>query len=143
MRRIRRVNLTSGVVFKLAGGGSAGSANGQGTSATFNNPQGIAMDSTGSFALIVSGLACLAVCTSGSCLTHSLPSIQADTNNHLIRKLTMSSGDVLTLAGGNGATVSGSSNGDGTSATFSLPYDVAVDAAGTFAVVVSSTRPFA
>ena len=60
--------------------------------------------------------------------------LQADTN-HLIRYIDLSSGLVSTLAGTSG--VPGSANGLGITASFNWPYDVAMDAAGTFALVVS------
>ena len=55
-------------------------------------------------------------------------------NNHLIRLLVLSSGVVSTLAGQAGST--GSTNGIGTNARFRYPWGIALDAAGTFAVVV-------
>ena len=60
--------------------------------------------------------------------------IQGDRNNHLIRFLVLSSGVVSTLAGQAGST--GITNGIGTNARFKFPYGIALDAAGTFAVVV-------
>ena len=60
--------------------------------------------------------------------------MQADSSNHLIRLLVLSSGVVSTLAGQSGS--SGSTNGIGTNATFNGPIGIALDAAGTFAVVV-------
>ena len=51
---IRRVVLSSGAVDTVVGRpGTLGFADGQGTNALFNNPFGIALDYTGSFALIV------------------------------------------------------------------------------------------
>ena len=59
---IRKIT-SSGVVSTLAGtAGTAGSANGTGTSATFNQPIGVAVDSSGNVYV-------------------------ADYNNHLIRKI--------------------------------------------------------
>ena len=58
--------------------------------------------------------------------------MQADMNNHLIRLLVLSSGVVSTLAGQVGSP--GSTNG--TDARFNNPTGIALDAAGTFAVVV-------
>ena len=60
--------------------------------------------------------------------------MQGDTFNHLIRLLVLSSGVVSTLAGQAGST--GSTNGIGTNARFNFPRGIALDAAGTFAVVV-------
>ncbi|MEO6977587.1 MAG: gliding motility-associated C-terminal domain-containing protein, partial [Mucilaginibacter sp.] len=88
-------------VTTFAGIGSAGSANGPGISASFNLPQGIAIDAAGNLYV-------------------------ADTFNHLIRKITPA-GIVSTLAG-SGAP--GSNNGNGTNASFNLPQNLTVDAAG-------------
>ena len=60
--------------------------------------------------------------------------MQGDYGNHLIRLLVLSSGVVSTLAGQAGSI--GSTNGIGTTARFNYPYGIALDAAGTFAVVV-------
>ena len=62
--------------------------------------------------------------------------MQTDMNNYLIRHIIISSGAVSTLAGLAGTL--GSSNGIGTNARFRDPYGIALDAAGTFAVVVST-----
>jgi len=43
---IRKIVISTGVVTTLAGTGSSGSANGTGTSASFNLPQGITTDGT-------------------------------------------------------------------------------------------------
>ena len=70
--------------------------------------------------------------------TPQIPSpyiMQADTSNHLICLLVLSSGVVSALAGQAGS--SGSTNGIGTNTMFRNPYGIALDAAGTFAVVVS------
>ena len=50
-----------------------------------------------------------------------------------------SDGSVLTLAGGGGSTTLGYADGIGTAALFSSPSRIAMDAAGTFALVVSCT----
>ena len=60
--------------------------------------------------------------------------MKTDTNNHLIRHIILPLGVVSTLAGQAGST--GSTNGIGTNARFYLPHGIALDAAGTFAVVV-------
>jgi sugar lactone lactonase YvrE len=91
----------AGVVTTLAGSGAAGSANGTGTAASFNNPQGIAVDGTGNIYV-------------------------GDVGNNLIRKIT-SAGVVTTFAGSGAA---GSANGTGTAASFNQPYGIAVDGAG-------------
>ena len=62
-------------------------------------------------------------------------SMQADTGNHLIRRVDISTGTVTTLAGFDG--ILGSANGLGTLSSFYQPQAVDMDAAGTVALVVS------
>ena len=95
---IRKIVITTGVVTTVAGTGSSGSANGTGTSASFNYPRGITTDGT---ILYV-----------------------ADNSNHLIRKIVISTGAVTTLAGTGS---SGSANGTGTSASFNAPEGITKD----------------
>ena len=53
----------------------------------------------------------------------------ADQGNHRIRKVTVSTGIISTIAGTGGATYSGD-NGEATSAILSYPGGVALDASG-------------
>lgn len=102
---IRKVDLGSGTVTTIAGTmGMAGNADGVGAVARFDRPQGIAADRAG--ALFV-----------------------ADTGNHTIRRVEVSTGAVTTLAGAAG--IAGITDGSGTSARFNNPYGVALDAVGT------------
>jgi len=92
-----------GFVTTLAGSACLiGSADGTGAAARFNNPVGVATDSSGNLFV-------------------------ADRYNDTIRKITPA-GVVTTLAGS--ATVSGSADGTGSAARFSSPYGVATDSAG-------------
>ena len=95
--RIRKIT-PAGVVTTFAGSGSPGSADGTGTAAYFNIPEGIAIDSSNNVYV-------------------------ADTYNNEIRKITPA-GVVTTFAG---STTAGSANGTGSAASFSGPSDVAVD----------------
>ncbi len=96
---IRKIVISTGAVTTLAGTGSSGSANGTGTSASFNNPFGITTDGTNLYV--------------------------ADRNNHLIRKIVISTGSVTTLAGTGS---SGSTdNSTGTSASFYNPAGITTD----------------
>ncbi len=61
--------------------------------------------------------------------------LQADQFNHGIRHIDLSSGTVTTLAGGYGG---GYADGVGSAAMLYVPMGVAMDAAGTFAIVVSN-----
>jgi sugar lactone lactonase YvrE len=97
---IRKVT-PAGIVTTLAGSGVIGSANGKGTAASFNFPQGIAVDNNGNIYV-------------------------ADTGNDLIRKITPD-GNVTTLAG---KIASGKTNGTGSTATFNIPLGLAVDVTG-------------
>ena len=102
---IRKIVISSGVVTTLAGTGSSGSADGTGTAASFYSPGGITSDGTN---LFVAGI-----------------------NNHIIRKIVISSGVVTTFAG-TGST--GSSDGTGTAASFNLPFGITNDGTNLFVV---------
>ena len=95
---IRKIVISTGVVTTVAGTGSSGSANGTGTSAGFNNPDGITTDGTNLYV--------------------------ADSYNHLIRKIVISTGEVTTVAGTGS---SGSANGTGTSASFDNASGITTD----------------
>jgi len=96
-------------VTTLAGSGTAGFANGKGTDAMFN----------------FCGEAWYRSC--GIAVDENLNLYVADPGNHCIRKID-SLGNVTTLAGD--PSVSGYQDGQGSSALFSLPYDVAIDDEG-------------
>ena len=96
-----RIISTAGMVSTLAGSGVQGGANGVAASATFNFPQGVAVDAAGNVYV-------------------------ADYGNNLIRKIS-ATGLVSTLAGKDSA---GATNSADTAATFNQPTGVAVDAAG-------------
>jgi len=94
---IRLIN-TQGQVSTFAGSGTAGSANGKGTAASFNSPSGIAIDQQGNLYV-------------------------GDAGNNMIRKIAPD-GTVSTLAG---TGVAGANNGALSSATFNSPTGVVVD----------------
>ena len=102
---IRKVVIATGVVTTLAGtAGSSGSSDGTGTSARFNDPNGVTTDGTNLYV--------------------------ADSGNHTIRKVVIATGVVTTLAGTAGS--SGSSDGTGTSARFNDPNGVTTDGTNLF-----------
>ncbi len=98
--KIRKIT-PAGVVTTLAGSGAPGSADGTGTSATFNFPNGVAADSSGNIYV-------------------------ADTSSNKIRKITP--GGVVTTLAGSG--VQGSADGAGATASFNEPSGVGVDSSG-------------
>ena len=109
---IRKIT-PAGVVSTLAGSATlAGSTDGTGSAARFSFPQGVAVDSAGIVYV-------------------------ADSGNHAIRKIT-AAGVVSTLAGSAGS--SGSADGTGSAARFTLPQGVAVDSASTVYVADSGNN---
>jgi hypothetical protein len=59
----------------------------------------------------------------------------ADTYNHRIRKVTVSTGIITTIAGTGSTTYSGD-NGPATSATLKIPSGVSLDASGNYLFIV-------
>jgi len=98
-------------VSTLAGNGTAGYANGTGTAATFEAPEGIIADGQGNVYV-------------------------ADAGNHCIRKIT-AAGVVSTFAGTNTA---GFVNGTSSAARFNYPMDVAIDREGNLYVADSDNN---
>jgi DNA-binding beta-propeller fold protein YncE len=98
-------------VSTFAGSGTAGYLDGTGTAAQFNQPYGLAFDSTGNLYV-------------------------ADLQNHRIRRITPS-GVVTTFAGSG---VNGNVNGTGTAAQFNYPAGIAVDSAGNVYVADNGNR---
>jgi hypothetical protein len=103
-----------GNVTTLAGAGSAGSTNEVGTIARFKNPQGVSISPDGMYALV------------------------ADSSNHLIRQIVISTASVTTLAGLAGSP--GSTNGVGTIALFKNPVGVSISPDGMYALVADSSN---
>ena len=98
--RIRRCT-PAGVITTVAGSATASSTNGTGTNATFNNPQGLAIDSTGTN---------LYIC---------------DYTGNYIRKMVISSAVVTTFVGtGSGAIVDGTGTNAQVQGPKALAYDV-------------------
>jgi hypothetical protein len=79
----------------------------------------------------------------------TLPLFQADSNNHALRKLDLSTGVVTTLAGhpsyglADGVTFGGYADGAAVASLFNTPVGVAFDAASSQVIIVRFTQWFA
>ena len=111
---IRKIIISTKVVSALLGSpsGAAGSSNGIGTNVLFDLPHGISLSPDGSFM------------------------IMCDLNAHLIRMVTMSTLEVVTLAGQSYS--SGYANGIGTNNKFKNPHGVRVSRDNSYVLVVDS-----
>lgn len=96
--KIRKIVIATGVVTTLAGSGVAGWADGTGTAAKFNYPQAITTDGSNLYV--------------------------ADFRNARIRKIVIATGQVTTLAGGNGTNAL---DGIGTAAGFGAMAGITTD----------------
>ena len=161
---IRKITA-SGVVTTLAGSpGLTGTNNGTGSAARFNNPRGIAIDSSGTLYIADTGNHCIRkISTTGEVTTFSgtpgtggstdSPALfrspagitintagtlhVADTGNHTLRRISPA-GSVTTIAGGVG--ISGTTNASGTSARFNSPSGIASDASGFNLYIADATN---
>jgi len=151
------------IVSTLAGSGEAGSADGQGSAASFNVPRGITIDQAGNLyvtdwnnhsirkitpngevSTLAGGRCCFADGQGQNAKFWSLYGIAidaagnlyvADTNGTYIRKVTQA-GEVSTLAG----SIYGHNDGQGKNAQFSGPTGIAIDRAGNLYVTDKSIR---
>ena len=128
--RIRKVTISTGIITTIAGTGTAGyttgSDNGPATSATLNDPTGVAFDSAGIY--YVTFLVALVRLTFTILYLGNV--YIADEYNQRIRKVTVSTGIITTVAGTGTYDYSGD-NGQATSAALNYPTDVALDSSGT------------
>jgi sugar lactone lactonase YvrE len=104
--RIRELTLATDIIKTVAGTGAQGLSgdNGPATSAAIDSPTGLAVDVVGNLYL-------------------------ADTHNHLIRKITASTGIIATIAGNGSSGFSGDA-APATTAALALPHGLSLDATG-------------
>ena len=99
--RIRAVDIASGTVSDVAGGGTSGYADGAGADARFSSPTDIAVNETGTTLYVT------------------------DSGNYRICAIDIATKTVRTIAGDG---TSGTKNGLGTAARFQIPTGIAVSA---------------
>ena len=156
---VRKVDITSGAVTTLAGyAGTSGSTdNAIGSSARFNTPFGIAVDSSSNLYItdtlnqtirVISSTGAVSTLagsvgntgttdSTGTTAKFNTPAgiatdgtslFIADSGNHTIRKVDIATGVVTTFAGTAGS--SGSADGTGTAAKFNTPTGLTMDSSG-------------
>jgi len=152
---IRKIEISTGTVTTLAGkSGEHGSADGMGMAARFNAPRGIVTDGTNLFVtdtgnhiirkIVISsgqvstlagnagengsadGIAAQARFYHPIGITRDGTSLYVvDTGNHILRKIILNTGEVITIAGKAG--IMGSQNGIGIGAEFRYPECITID----------------
>ena len=163
--RIRRVEIANGATTTLAGSGTFGFLNGDGANAQFNSPYGVAIDPSGTFALVGvrpplyhphhaipltarsprtrrrgrTGFHCATRPWVYSSSSANCPNdALQDRNNHRVRRVEIATGATTTLAGSGSK---GFLDGAGGSARFNRPWGIAIDPSGTFALVAVRRPP--
>ena len=123
--RIRKVTVATGIITTIAGSSAQGYSgdNGAATSATLWYPTGVVVDSAGTiiFIFLVAFLLHFQ-CALGNVYI-------ADYSNHRVRKVTVSTDIITSIAGSGGTSYSGD-GGPATAAGLNCPYGVALDASG-------------
>ena len=112
---------------------SSAYADGIGTAAQFDTPLGIAIVGSGAYAVVVRR-ALWWVHDLRVTRLHPCVLWQADGFNACLRRIDLATAAVTTIAGN--PRTEGLADGTGSNALFSIPWGVAVDAAGTFVLVV-------
>jgi sugar lactone lactonase YvrE len=107
--KIRKIEIASGVVTSFAGSGAMGSLDASGVASSFNYPFGLTTDGSSLFV--------------------------ADTSNHKIRKIALTTGKVTTLAGSG---VAGDRDAIGVASSFGNPLGIAID--GVYLYVTDTTN---
>lgn len=130
---MRLIDLVSSVVSTI-GSGLPGVNDGPGATAAFFAPWGMALNSAGTLALVVSLL--FGPRRFGAVrISISSALVQTEFQDNVIRSIALPSGYVATVAGFTGV---GYLDGIGPAASFYNPAGVAVNGAGTSALVVSA-----
>ncbi len=123
--RIRKVTVSTGIITTIAGTGtnSYSGDGGAATAATLNSAIGVTLDLSGN-SKICTFILLIIFALSGNVYI-------ADGDNQRVRKVTVSTGIINTIAGTGTFSYSGD-NGPATSATLRTPYGIALDTSGTY-----------
>ncbi len=118
------MTVSTGIITTIAGTGafSYSGDGGQATSTALYRPSGVALDSSGMATIILFGDLFIYISNLGNVYI-------ADLYNNRIRKVTVSTGIITTIAGTGGTSFSGD-NGPATSSTLYYPEGVVLDSSG-------------
>ena len=121
--RIRKVTVLTGIITTIAGTGAEGFSGDEGDamSATLHGPNGIGLDASGIYLYVPLCFICSLPCLGNVYIT--------DFHNHRVRKVTLSTGIIDTIAG-NGAGDFSGDGGQAKSAALNYPAGVALDPSG-------------
>ena len=130
-QRIRKITASTGIITTYAGTGSCtySGDGGAASSASLCLPEGLAIDASGnqSFTYYRS--------TTLTAIRTLLGNIYiGDAGNHRVRKITVSTGVISTIAGTGTASYSGD-NGPATSANMNFPIGIALDMSGKHSIL--------
>ncbi len=107
VKMVNSIDIITTLAGSSATSGGFSGDNGQATSALLNRPFGIALDTSGNVYI-------------------------ADSSNNRLRKITISSGIISTIAGSSSTVSYSGDNGQATSAGLSYPDGVTLDSSGCF-----------
>ena len=119
--------MSTGIIETIAGTGAEGNSgdNGPATSATFAYPSSVAVDSSGKWTKLL-----FIASVTNDYYLHSLGNVYiGDGDNARVRKLTVSTGILTTVAGTNSQGYSGD-GGQATAANLGAAYAIALDSSG-------------
>ena len=132
--RIRKVTVSTGDIITIAGSGGTGTTSGGfsgdgevATSALLKQPQGIALDSSG---ILSCAHLCFKIPSCNFSVSFTVGNLYiADAGNQRIRKVTVTTDIITTIAGTGTSSYSGDNNA-ATSATLNNPFSLAIDSSG-------------
>ena len=126
------MTVSTDIITTIAGMGTSSFSGdgGPATSAALKYPRGLAIDASGTFKRFYFTIFLFFfVLYTGNVYI-------ADYDNNRIRKVTVSTGIITTIAGSSTSGGYSGDNGQATSASFNLPIGVALDATGTFSLYI-------